>query len=348
MIMVLTRGTRRLPLRPAAPRRATRVGPHLAVAAALVVLVAAALCLGEPRLGPTAVLDALGDPAHPQHVAVTEARLPRAVLGALAGLGLAVAGLLMQDALHNQVAGPELLGVSSGAAVVTAAVVVLALPVPLAALPHLALVGALVAGVLVLLAIGGSTRDPDQVVLVGAAVSAACAGLVVAIVGLGTEGNVVVLFRYLLGSLAARGWDHVEVVLPWVVVGVAVAVLLRRRVAALALGDVAATGLGVPVVRTRLTALTVAAALAAAVASVCGPVAYVALLAPHVARRLLGSTSTARVLGLSGLVGAVLLVAADLASRLVLYPVEVPVGVATTLVGVPALVWTLARSRDAR
>ena len=338
--MVLSRGaTGRLVTAPAAV--------HLLAAGVLVALVVAALCLGEPRLSPAAVLDALRDPAHPQHVAVTEARLPRAVLGALAGLGLAVAGLLMQDALHNQVAGPELLGVSSGAAVVTAAVVVLALPVPLAALPYLALVGALVAGVLVLLAIGGSTRDPDQVVLVGAAVSAACAGLVVAIVGLGTEGNVVVLFRYLLGSLAARGWDHVAVVLPWVAVGVAVAVLLRRRVAALALGDVAATGLGVPVVRTRLTALAAAAALAATVASVCGPVAYVALLAPHVARRLLGSTSTARVLGLSGLVGAVLLVAADLGSRLVLYPVEVPVGVATTLVGVPALAWTLARSRDA-
>ncbi|GAB3077666.1 hypothetical protein GCM10027215_17950 [Nocardioides zeae] len=338
--MVLTRG--------ATARSTPAVVPHLLAALALAALVGAALCLGEPRLSPAAVLDALRDPTHPQHVAVTQARLPRAVLGALAGLGLAVAGLLMQDALHNQVAGPELLGVSSGAAVVTAAVVVLALPVPLAALPHLALVGALVAGVLVLLAIGGSTRDPDQVVLVGAAVSAACAGLVVAIVGLGTEGNVVVLFRYLLGSLAARGWAHVEVVLPWVVVGVGVAVLLRRRVAALALGDVAATGLGVPVVRTRLTALAVAAALAAAVASVCGPVAYVALLAPHVARRLRGSTSTARVLALTGLVGAVLLVAADLVSRLVLYPVEVPVGVATTLVGVPALVWILARTREAR
>lgn len=311
--------------------------PLLAVGVAAGVTVLAALCLGEPGIRPSVALTALADPDHPAHVAVWEVRLPRALLGLVSGAGLAVAGLLLQDVLRNPIAGPELLGVSSGAAVVVAAIVVLGLGVPLAAQPWAALAGAVSAGLVVLLAIG-RTRDPAHVALVGAAVSAACGGLVVAVVGLGTQGNVVVLFRYLLGSLAARGWPHLEAVTPIVVFGAAVAWLLRRRVEALTLGDDVATGLGVPVTRTRVAAVGVAALLAAGVASVCGPVAFVALLAPHLARRLLRTVSTRRALPLAMLLGGHLLALADLASRLLLYPVELPVGIATTLVGVPALI----------
>lgn len=314
---------------------------HQRVAALLLTGVAAgcvllALCLGEPTVRPSAALAALLDPGHPLRVPVWEVRLPRALLGLVAGAALGVAGLLLQDVLRNPIAGPELLGVSSGAAVVVATIVVLSLGVPLTVQPWAALAGALVAGVLVLLA-NGRTRDTAHVVLVGAAVSAACGGLVVAVVGLGTQGNVVVLFRYLLGSLAARGWPHLEAVVPIVSAAAAVAWLLRRRVEALALGDDVAAGLGVPVVRTRVLAVGVAALLAGAVAAVCGPVAFVALLAPHIARRVLRTASTRRVLPLAALLGGVLLALADLASRLVLYPVEVPVGIATTLVGVPLL-----------
>lgn len=318
----------------------------------LVVLVGTtALCLGNPVLGPLEVgRAALAGPGGPAggpsddlaRVVVTEVRLPRVVLGLVAGAALGTAGLLVQDVLRNPVAGPELLGVSSGAAVVVVASVVLGLRLPLALTPWVALGGALLVGGLVLASLAG-VRGPDQLVLVGAAVSAAAGGVVVALVGLGTEGDLVLLFRYLLGSLGGRTWEHVQVVAPFVAAGGAVAVLLARRVEALAYGDDVATGLGVPVVRTRVLALTCAAVLAAAVASVCGPVAYVALLAPHAARALVGARAT-RALLPTALVGAALLTAADLVSRLALYPVEVPVGIATTLVGVPGLLLVL-RSR---
>lgn len=315
-------------------------GRAVGLTVGLGALVWLTLCVGEPTVRPGDVWGALADAAHPARVPVWEVRLPRTLLGVLCGAALAVSGLLLQDVLRNPIAGPELLGVSSGAAVVMAAVVVLGLGVPVSVLPSAALAGALVAGALVLLVVG-RTRAPDHVALVGAAVSAACSGLVVAVVGLGTQGNVVVLFRYLLGSLAARSWVHVEAVLPWVTAGVLVAALLRRRVETLTLGDDVASGLGVAVVRTRVLAVLVAAVLAAAVASVCGPVAFVALLAPHLARRLLDSVSTREVFWTTAGLGAVLLVLADLASRTLLYPVEMPVGIATTLVGVPALLLVL-------
>ena len=300
-------------------------------------VVTAALCLGEPSVSPLTAWAAALDAGHAAHVVVAEVRLPRALLAVVAGGGLAATGVLLQDALRNPVAGPELLGVSSGAAVVVATIVVLGLGVPLELQVWAALGGALLAGSLVLLAIG-RTRHPDAIVLVGAAVSAACGGLVVAVVGLGTQGDVVVLFRYLLGSLAARGWPAVETVAPVVGAGLVGAWFLRRRVEALTLGDDVATGLGVPVAVTRSASVGLAAVVAAAVAAVCGPIAFVALLAPHLARTLGRTTRTSQVLPMAVLIGAVLLASADLVSRLLLYPVELPVGIATTLVGVPALV----------
>lgn len=315
--------------------------------ALLLACATAALCLGEPRLTLATAMSALLDPEHAMRVPVWEVRLPRLLLGVVGGAGLALSGLLLQDVLRNAIAGPELLGVSSGAAVVVATIVVLDLAVPLALQPWAALGGALVAGGVVV-ATMGRTRDPGHVALVGAAVSAACGGLVVAVVGLGTQGNAIVLFRYLLGSLSARGWSHLESVAPLVVAGVAVCWLLRRRVEALTLGDDVAAGLGVPVTSTRVAAVGTAAVLAAAVASVCGPVAFVALLAPHLTRALLGTSSTRRVMAVVPLVGGLLLATADLASRLVLYPVELPVGIATTLVGVPALLLLSVRGHGAR
>lgn len=322
-------------------------GVHAAGICACVAVIVAALCLGEPTLDPLRALHAIADPANPVHAHVALIRLPRVLLGLVSGAALGLAGALMQDVLRNRIAGPEILGVSSGAAVAMTAVAVFSISVPLSALPYPALLGAAAAGCAVITTVG-PTSNPHRVVLLGAAVSALASGLVIALVSLGTEGNLPLLFRYLLGSLGERGWSHLGVVTPWLAVFIPVALFMRHRVAALALGDDVAAGLGISVVPTRLTALVCAAALTAAVASVCGPVAYVALLAPHLARWMLNTTSSRRVFLLTPLVGAVLLAAADLASRIALYPIEIPVGITTTLIGVPALLVALHRQAATR
>lgn len=310
-------------------------------------VLAASLCLGDPMLTPAQAISALFDSAAPMHPHVADTRFPRTLLGLLGGAALALAGALMQDAMQNRIAGPEILGVSSGAAVVLTAVTVCALPVTLAGLPYVALAGALITGTIVIAAVG-HTRDSTHVLLIGSAASAMASGLVIALVSLGTEGNIPLLFRYLLGSLSERGWPHLRVVLPWLAIAIPAAYLLRHRVAALALGDDVATGLGINVVRSRIMALFCAAVLAAVVASVCGPVAYVALFAPHLSRWALQSTSTRRVFSLTPIVGAILLATADLVSRMALYPIEVPVGITTTLIGVPALLYSLHRHEQRR
>ncbi|WP_165423157.1 FecCD family ABC transporter permease [Ktedonosporobacter rubrisoli] len=141
------------------------------------------------------------------------------------------------------------------------------------------------------------------------------------------------IFVYLLGSLANRTWAAIWLVLPWLFVGEVLALLSARTLNVLQLGDEVAENLGLKVVRVRLLFLVLGIALVAAVVAVCGPIAYIALLAPHLARRMLNTDDARLVLPLAAFLGAGLLVAADLLAREVLAPVELPVGAWTTLGG---------------
>jgi iron complex transport system permease protein len=328
--------------------RATGRGRLPLLMAALALLIAGlglySLMIGTPRLSPAQLWEVLveGGGTRLARVAVLRLRLPRLALGILAGAMLALAGVLLQDALRNPIAGPELLGVSAGAAAIVAAVVIFQLPVPFALVPWLALAGGLLSGGLVILAARRLT-DPIRLALIGAALTALLNALVTAIISLGAQNEVGLFFLFLLGSLANRGWDQVRIVLPWAVVGLPLALLCARPLNLLGLGDEVAAGLGLPVLRTRLLLLLLAAGLTAAVVAVCGPVAFVALLAPHLARRLLGTADARLTLPLAALVGAALLLAADVAGRQSFAPRELPVGMWTTIVGAPLLLALLRR-----
>lgn len=312
---------------------------------AAVVSAVCALSLGTPYVPPGRLLATLGSDGLAGLV-VTELRLPRMVLALIAGACLGAAGLVLQEALRNPLAVPEMLGVSSGAALGVAAPLVLALSVPLGLQPFLALAGAASGGLLTLVA-AGFGRTPSSVLLTGAAVAAALqAGLLVLMV-MADQLDLQLIYRYLLGSLSARTWDDVTGLVPWLAVAVPALVLCVPVLGVLRLGDDDARALGVRVERARVAALGIAVVLIAPVVAVCGPVAWVGFLAPHLARRLRPDGGAAGWLVRSALCGAVVVLCADQPARLALAPVETPVGAWTALVGVPVGVVLLKRGRRA-
>src|SRR5690242_12957664 len=155
---------------------------------------------------------------------VLQLRLPRLVLAILAGAMLALSGALLQDALQNALAGPELLGVSAGATVVVAAITILHLSVAFSAVPWFALLGGLISGSIVILTMR-QTHNPVRLVLTGAALTALLNAGVIIFMSLGSQNDISLLFLFLVGSLANRTWMHVQLVLQWAVIGIPLAML---------------------------------------------------------------------------------------------------------------------------
>ena len=317
----------------------------------LCVFVAASLSLanGIPKLSMAEAWGILwGEEAERlAQLSVRELRAPRVALAVISGVALGLAGAMMQDGLRNPLAGPELLGVASGASLAVAVVTLFQVPLLLVFYPWAALTGGLLAGSVVIFAAKGA-RSTLQVVLIGVAVTAFINACIVALISLaGTSGSVLVLFYFLLGSLANRTWEHVWIVAPWVAVCLPLGLLLARPLNTLRLGDHAAQSLGMRVGRVRTLVLLVGAGLVAAVVAVTGPIGWIGLLAPHLTRRVLRSEDPRKVLAFSALTGAALLTMADVGAKLAIAPAETPVGLWTAVLGGPVLL-LLLRNRILR
>ncbi len=252
----------------------------------------------------------------------------------------------MQDVLRNPVAGPELLGVSSSASFGVAA-----LSVATATGPFVATGVALACGVIggaAVIALSLGRRDPVDVVLIGSAANAVVGAGIIALLTLSryAGGSAVNrLFRYLIGSLSTVDWPAVELLAVWCAALVPLTVLARRPVEVLRLGEDAAESLGLRVVRARVLLLGLAAAWVAPVVAIAGPIGFVALASPHVARGASGRSSFGSVAALSALIGAAVVVVADAAARLVVFPHETPVGLWTVAVGAPTIILVIAHYR---
>jgi iron complex transport system permease protein len=309
----------------------------------LAVIGLLSLMQGTPAVSPTELIEiGRGGGVPLDRVIVTQLRLPRLVLAVLVGAMLGLSGTLLQDTMRNPLGGPELLGVTSGATVVVAAITILHLPVTLTLIPWLALAGGLAAGTVVVLSVG-RISDPIRLVLTGAALTALLNAGIFVLISYGNTNDIALLYMFLVGSLANRSWPYVRLLLPWAIVGIPAALLCARALNLLQLGDAVAQGLGLPVARVRLLTLTLGAALVSAVVAVAGPISFIALLAPHLARRLLRTSDARQVLPSAALIGALLLCAADLLAKRAFAPLDLPVGVFTTVIGGPALLILLRR-----
>lgn len=275
-------------------------------------------------------------------------RLPRTLLAAVCGAGLAVCGAVMQSLLRNPLADPFVLGVSSGASTGAVVIVVLGAGGGLVSVSGGAFIGAVLAFGLVLLlshTLGGTT---DRVVLAGVAAMQLFSALTSFIVMTAADAETTrgVLF-WLLGSLSGADWTDVAVGTAVLAAALLVCVGQARTLDAFAFGQDAAMSLGVSVARTRLILLCTTALLTAALVSSAGAIGFVGLVLPHATRALTGPGHT-RLLPATALAGAVFLVWVDTLARTVLSPQEVPVGVVTSLIGVPAFVAVLYRTKGAR
>ncbi|MEM6428369.1 MAG: iron ABC transporter permease [Deinococcota bacterium] len=303
-----------------------------------------ALMIGITQIPPAEVLRIVftdGGERVPR-IVIWSVRLPRFVMGALAGASLAVSGAMLQDALKNELAAPGLLGVSTGASLVVATIVIFNIAIPLGTLPIFALVGGLAAGLMILL-VTRLTRDPVRMILVGAAMGALFGALITVVVVLGEPEELRALYSWLVGSLIGRDWQDVRLALPWIATSLPVSLLFARPLNLLQLGDDMAEGLGLRVFRTRALIFVVAIALNAAVVAVCGPIGFVALVAPHMVRGLLQTSDSRQVLPVSALLGALLLTGSDLLAREVFSPAELPVGLVTVVIGSPLALFLLRR-----
>jgi iron complex transport system permease protein len=280
---------------------------------------------------------------------VWDIRLPRALLAALVGAGLALVGAVLQSVTRNPLADPHLLGISSGAAFgAILALLHTGLFLGLATVPLLAFAGALGSTLLVLaVASFAQATSADRLVLTGVAVSFIVMALANVLIFLGDPRATHTVVFWMLGGLGLAQWAH----LIWPALVLAGAALWFRIVSgslnAMTIGDETAATLGIPVARFRLTAFVVAALVTGVMVAFSGVIGFVGLMIPHIVRLVVGGDN-ARVLPASMLAGAVFLIWADIAARTIMRPEDMPIGIVTGLVGGVFFVWLLRRKAPGR
>ena len=321
--------------------RPVRIGLTLAL---LVAVVAASLAVGRAQLPVAALIEGMIAPKpNLGWLILTELRLPRTVLGLMVGATLGLSGAVLQGLFRNPLAEPGLLGVSAGASLGAVIAIYFGLSGIVAlATPVLGIACALAAGALTFALGRGGTL---VLILAGAAVTGlAGAGLNLALNFAPSPYAAYEITTWLLGSLADRDWTQVVLAAPFMLAGWACLIATARALDALTLGEVQAASLGVDLARARLLALVGTALAVGSATAVTGAIGFIGLVAPHLVRPFVRHQPS-RVLLPATLFGAILLLAADVATRLIPTAQELKLGVLTSLVGTPFFIWLVLTLR---
>jgi iron complex transport system permease protein len=312
----------------------------------VLILLVSSITVGAADISTDTVLAALFsyDDTLFEHLVIRTVRLPRVLAGAVVGAGLAVAGGIMQGLTRNPLASPSILGINAGAAFgVVMAVYILGSP-PLTTYALFAMLGATGAAAIVygLGSMGRRGATPLRLTLAGVILTAFLASFTTAILVLDQETLDQIRF-WTAGSLAGRDWELFVRTAPYVGVGLIGALAIARQITTISLGEDIAVTLGQKTTQTKVLAALSVVLLAGGAVALAGPIGFVGLIIPHVARFLVG-LDYRWILPYSALMGAILVTVADMAARIIIRPQEFPVGVMLAILGAPFFIY-LARSK---
>lgn len=319
-----------------------------ALGAGAAILFVLALGIGPVRLSPVTVAQALfGGGSEEQRIIIQEIRLPRAILALAIGAVLGLSGAALQGLLRNPLASPSLFGAPQAAAFGAVVMIAVGLAdVRSFALPVAAILAAFTS-VFLLLAVAGRNANLLLLILAGLAISSLAGAATALTMNLAPNPFAALEIAFwLLGSLEDRSFRHVVLALPFIVAGAALLMSQRHAFRVLSLGEESAQSLGVDVSRLRLIVIAGVALGVGASVAVAGTIGFIGLVAPHLIRPLIGHDPT-RLLVPSALAGAVLLLAADIAVRIIPSTTDIKVGVLTAIIGVPFFLYLIVRERRA-
>lgn len=280
-----------------------------------------------------------------EHLIITTTRVPRALIAVVVGASLALAGAIMQVITRNILASPSLFGINSGASLfVVAALALWSSSLALSDLIWFAFAGATVTAIIVYaLGTTGGRMEPSRLALAGSAIAAFSISMTSGLILINKQSLEDALF-WMIGSVSGRSMDHLLLVLPYIGVGMFICLFLPRALNVVALGTETAIGLGLSLRYIQLLALVTVILLAGSSVAAAGPIAFVGLIVPHLCRAVTGNDHR-WLLPFCAVAGALLLVVADTVSRFVIPGKEIPVGIATVLLGVPFLIKVARRKK---
>ena len=281
-----------------------------------------------------------GDHTGTNNKVIWNIRLPRMILAALVGINLALSGSILQGVMKNPLADPSIIGISSGAGLFGILILVV-FPQWQNLVPIAAFGGAMLAAAIIYLLAWKGGIDPTRIVLSGVAVSELFGAGISAILVFFSD-RVHGALTFMNGSLSSRSWGEVQIILPYTIIGLILALIFADKLNILVLGDDTARGLGLNVELTRLGFTALAALLAASAVSVVGLLGFVGLIVPHSIRLILGNNYKI-MFPASALLGAALVMLSDTFARTVLSPTEIPVGIVMAVLGVPFFLYLLRK-----
>ena len=281
-------------------------------------------------------------PDDKNYFTLMEYRLPRAVLAILLGGALAISGVLVQSVVRNPLASPDILGINNAAGLVAVSVLMFLPNLAFYWMPIFAFLGGVLSFVILWIVCGFNFR-PIKMAIIGVALSALWAAISHYLM-LTNPVEINTAMLWLTGSLWGRSWSYLNVVLPWLVVLLPLPFIFCRDLDTLGLGENKASTLGVTVNKVQISVLVLAVALSTTAVAICGPIVFLGLVAPHLARRLVGGRHRT-LLPAALIIGALLLQLSDILARVIDPPTELPAGILTAIIGAPYFFYLLMRTK---